>query len=99
MDSSPNGKLEKYFRAIALCIFFFMAIALIYYQFVYIPQKKAEYIRSITPVVAEERNYLTAGEDKEMRAAYEEIMLKKYGKKVDLSGTSSTSLKSAVKKK
>lgn len=84
MDNPLNGKLEKYFLITAVSVFFFTAAVLLYRQFIYLPQQKAEYIRSITPGVAEERTYFTPEEDAEMKAAYEEVMLKKYGKTVNV---------------
>lgn len=99
MDNSPNGKLEKYFLIIAAGVFFFALAALLYRQFIYLPEKKAEYIRSITPTIAEERTYFTPEEDAEMREAYKEIMLQKYGKKVEWQTLSSTSSQGAAQKK
>jgi hypothetical protein len=100
MDNSLNGKLEKYFFIIAVSVFFFTAVVLLYRQFIYLPQQKADYIRSITPGVAEERIIFTPEEDAEMKAAYEEIMLKKYGKTVNVTEISpNPSAAPAVKKK
>ena len=87
MDTSITNK-KKYLKIVFIVMAVIFVSALSYYQFMYLPQQK----KADTVTIIKERNYLTPAESNEMRAAYEEIMWKKYGKKVETGRVTEESL-------
>lgn len=98
MDSPQNVKLDKHFRTIFVVVFLCVTIAILYYKFAYVPKKQKEYVIQHTPAVEEERDFFTSEENQEMRAAYQELMLQKSGKKVELQKLSASSSPSSTVK-